>query len=49
MDYEYVWVPRLVLGQATLIFEMELFSYLKTILLGTCNLEQVVISRNFVS
>ena len=49
MDYEYVLVPRLVLEQAALVFEMELFHNLITILLGICNFEQVVISRNFVS
>ena len=49
MDYKYIWLPGLVLEQATLIFEMEHFFNLITILLDTCNFEQVVISRNFVS
>ena len=49
MDYEYVWVPKLVLEQATLFFEMEHFFNLKTILPDNCNFEQVVISRNFIS
>ena len=47
MDYGYVLVTRLMLEQATLIFEMELVFNLITILLGTPNFEQVVISQKF--
>ena len=35
--------------QASLIFEIKLFFNLVTKLLGICNFEQVVVSRNFVS
>ena len=38
-----------MLEQAILIFKMDLFLNLVTILLRPCNSEQVVITRNFVS
>ena len=40
---------KLVLEQATLIFETELFFNLVNHNLDTCNFEQAVISKNFVS
>ena len=57
-DYEYVCVPkmlglynekRLVLEQAALIFEIELFKNLVNHNLDTCKFEQAVIYQNFVS